>query len=139
MARTNLRSLNWTDLPRLPASGKVAETEKPTKPPEDPASRQPAPEQEGDHHHGPHNADPGIYPTTTDLAGGRDKVLQQPAPEQEGDYRHGPHNAVEQANTEVEQAEVEDPPDPGTYPTTADLAGVRDQVHQQQAPVLQQP
>ena len=46
---------------------------------------------------------------------------------------------MEQANTEVEQAEVEDSPDPGTYSTTADLAGVRDQVHQQQAPVLQQP
>ena len=38
------------------------------------------------------------------------------------------------ANTEVEQAEVEEPPDPGSYPTTAELAGGGDLVHQQQEP-----
>ena len=43
-----------------------------------------------------------------------------------------------QDTVDVEQAEVEEPQDPGTYPTTAELAGGGDLVHQQQAPVLQQ-
>ena len=43
-----------------------------------------------------------------------------------------------QDTVEVEQAEVEEPQDPGTYPTTAELAGGGDLVHQQQAAVLQQ-
>ena len=34
-----------------------------------------------------------------------------------------------QEPVEVEQAEVEEPPDPGTYPTTAELAGGGDLVH----------
>ena len=39
-----------------------------------------------------------------------------------------------QDTVEVEQAEVEEPQDPGTYPTTAELAGGGDLVHQQQEP-----
>ena len=54
--------------------------------------------------------DPGIYPTTADLAGRGDQVHQQQAPvfqqpRLEGDYRHGPHQAVGLANTEVEHLE----------------------------------
>ena len=44
-----------------------------------------------------------------------------------------------QDTVEVEQAEVEEPQDPGTYPTTAELPGGGDLAHQQDGTQLVQP